>query len=102
LDRAAEGRRRVTSDDDRRMRPAVRARPGLDAVERDEPALVRGSVLRPYREHGGQVVHRPRPLVLERRAEGAELGLAVADPEPEEEAAVREDVDARQLLREHE
>src|SRR6266404_1746434 len=100
-ERAPEGLGRVAADDDRRMGQLRGPRPRLDAAKREEPSMVLRLVLRPDREHRLEVLDRPLPLVGERDAERVELGLQEPDPEAEDEAPAGDDVDARELLRQH-
>src|SRR6185436_11644874 len=100
-ERAPEGLGRVSADDDRRMGRLRGPRPRLDAAKREEPTVVLRLVLRPDREHRLEVLDRPLSLVGERDAERVELGLQEPDPEAEDEAPAGDDVDARQLLRQH-
>src|SRR3989454_3071178 len=100
-ERAPEGLGRVSADDDRRMGRLRGPRPRLDAAKREEPTVILRLVLRPDREHRLEVLDRALPLVGERDAERVELGLQVPDPEAEDEAPAGDDVDARELLRQH-
>src|SRR5436309_10457941 len=100
-ERAPEGFGRVSADDDRRMGRLRGPRPRLDPAKREEPTVILRLVLRPDREHRLEVLDRALPLVSERDAERVELGLQEPDPEAEDEAPAGDDVDARELLRQH-
>jgi hypothetical protein len=95
---AAVGGRRFAADHDRRMRALDRARP-LDHVrERDEAPLELRRRLVPQRAHGGNVLIGARAAVGQRRAERAQFGLEIADAEADDQSALAEHVDRRQLL----
>ena len=74
----------------------------LHAREGDEAPLVGGLRLAPDGAHGREVFVGDGAAVLERRAEGSELRLEIADADAEGQPAARQHVETRQLLGEHE
>src|SRR5262245_6085493 len=100
-ERAPEGLGRVSADCDRRMGRLGGPWPRLDAAKREELTMILWLVLRPDREHRLEVLYRALPLVGERDAQRVELGLQKPDPDAEDQAPAGDNVDARELLRQH-
>jgi hypothetical protein len=87
--------------DDHRQRALDRARVGVDALEVDVLAVERGRLVLPEAAHGGQVLVRACPAALHRDADRGHLGLEVGDPDAEDQPPAGEDVEAGDLLGQH-
>ncbi len=94
------GRRAVAADDDR-DRALHGAGMGVDAGEVGEAAVELGSLVVPEAGHGVEELVRHGAALGEVGADGAELGLEVADADAEREAPTGEHVQRRQLLGQH-
>src|SRR5439155_8336652 len=93
------GRRSAADDDgDRRLHGA---RHRLNALERQIRTAMDWLLLRPQRAHRREIVVADATAFLERRARRLHLRLTPADAEPEDHPTVREHVERRELLREH-
>ncbi len=72
--------------------------PRLDPGERHELTLEARLVLAPHRAHGVEVLHGFLTAVIECVPQRPEFGFEIPDAHPEEQSALREDIDAGHLL----